>query len=89
MLLPTLRPIGIVCRVVLVFAGFLTGPIAWALAMMASYGFASRWCFPGSQRLTGPMVGWGGVSVLIPVLYIAAIVVTAAAAAISPTARGR
>jgi hypothetical protein len=69
--------------VVLVFAGFLTGPIAWALAMMASYGFASHWCFPGSQRLTGPMVGWGGVSVLIPVLYIAAIVVTAAAAAIS------
>ena len=69
--------------VVLVFAGFVTGPIVWGLAMTTSYGFASLACFPGSQRLTGPMAGWGWMSVLIPALFIAAIVVTAAAAALS------
>lgn len=63
-------------QLVLVWLGFLTGPVVWALAMLFSYGFASYACYPAGQRFTSPVSELNWVPGFTTALYVVAILLT-------------
>jgi hypothetical protein len=70
-------------NLVLVWLGFLTGPIVWAIVMTVTYGFASQACYPAAQRLKTLAEGMGWVPGFTATLYVIAIVLTAITGAVA------
>jgi hypothetical protein len=69
---------------VLVFFGFMVGPLSWAVAVSVNYAFASYVCFPTSVRLTAPLSGWEWAPrTLVPIVIVIAFILSLAGAAVS------
>jgi len=67
----------------LVWLGFVTGPVLWALVMMITYGFSSYACYPATDRLRTPVSELSWVPGFATWLYLIAFVLTAIAGAIA------
>jgi hypothetical protein len=68
---------------VLVWLGFVTGPVVWALAMTLTYGFSSYACYPATDRLRTPVSELSWVPTFATTVYVIAIVLTVVAGAVA------
>jgi hypothetical protein len=70
-------------QLVLVWLGFLTGPLVWAIVMAIAYGFSSYACYPSAQRFTSPVSELSWVPGFTTTLYVIGIVLTLVAGGIA------
>ena len=70
-------------QLVLVWLGFLTGPLVWVLVMTIAYGFSSYACYPAAQRFRAPVSELGWVPGFTTALYAIGFVLTASAGLIA------
>ena len=63
--------------------GLCGGPLAWAIQLNANYALVSHACFPAVAPRVWPLPGWEGLSTVMLVINVVALVIALAALGVS------